>query len=123
MPTRTCTICKSAENPLGRLRFKKFLDGLVYCENCLPGHTEVLDPVSPVAASSPLPGTSAGSFVVIPCPDCFGQGRESRNPTHSNLKPCKACVGYGQVRVPENFLNIYLPKTNKPEGPQVLTES
>jgi len=102
---RTCVKCKSAENPLGRLRFKKFLDGNVYCENCLPANVEILDPTPPVELSSPLGGTSAGSFVVIPCPDC-------RVP---KLGTCAACADYGSVRIPMNFLNVYVPTKDTPE--------
>lgn len=111
MPMRTCAKCMAAENPIGRLRFKKFLDGKVYCENCLPASVEVLDPTSPSPASSPLPGTSAGSFVVIPCPDCRGTVAPN----------CEGCAGYGSVRIPQNFLRVYVPKKNKPE-PETLTE-
>ena len=105
MAMRLCAVCKSAENPLGRLRFKKFLDGKVYCENCLPANVEVLDSTPPVEVSSSLPGTSAGSMVVIDCPDC-------RTP---KLGACEACSGYGSVRIPINFLNVYVPKGNTPE--------
>jgi hypothetical protein len=108
MAMRTCAKCRAAENPIGRLRFKKYLDGKVYCENCLPASVEVLDPTPPATVSSPLPGTSAGSFVVIPCPDCRG------------VTPnCEGCAGYGSVRIPQNFLRIYVPKKNEPE---TLTE-
>jgi hypothetical protein len=30
-------------------------------------------------------------------------------------KLCEGCSGYGSVRVPVNFLNIYRPKKPKPE--------
>ena len=118
MPHRLCTTCKKAENPLNRLRFTKHLDGKVYCENCLPVNVEVLSPTPPVGKrSSPLPGTSAGSFVVIPCPDCVGQGRAPQG----NGVRCPACSGWARVRIPENFLNVYRPKWNTPEK-ETLTE-
>jgi hypothetical protein len=117
MAYRLCETCRSAENPLGKLRFKKHLDGKVYCENCIPFNWEEAAP-PPSQPSSPLPGTSAGSLVVIPCPDCFGEGRASRHPVNKNVR-CEACVGYGAVRIPENFLKVYTPKGVKPG---VLTE-
>lgn len=107
---RTCVKCQAAENPIGRLRFKKYLDGKVYCENCLPADVEVLTPRSP-EVSSPLPGTSAGSFVVISCPDCRNLPGPAAN--------CEGCGGYGSVRIPQNFLRVYVPKKNTPE---TLTE-
>ena len=119
MAMRLCETCRSAENPLGRLRFKKHLDGKVYCENCLPFNVEDLPPVERQVASSPLPGTSAGSLVVIPCPDCFGEGRASRHPVNKNVS-CEACHGYGSVRIAANFLAIYKPKGVP--APSVLTE-
>ena len=105
MPMRLCEKCRRAENPLGALRFKKFLDGKVYCENCIPANVEDLPSTSPAELSSPLPGTSAGSMVVIRCPDCNG----------ARVGPCQACSSYGSVRIPMNFLNIYVPKKNTPE--------
>jgi hypothetical protein len=32
------------------------------------------------------------------------------------------CSGYGRVRVPENFLNVYTPDGVKSEQPKLLTE-
>lgn len=123
MAYRTCETCRKAENPLGKLKFKKHLDGKVYCENCLPFSAEVLSPVAERQASpSPLPGTSAGSLVVIPCPDCLGQGRSKRHP-QSVIEKCSACAGWGRVRIPENFLNVYRPKGAKPVAkPEILNE-
>jgi hypothetical protein len=119
---RLCEKCRAAENPLGRLRFRKYLDGKVYCENCIPASVEVLAPTPPELVSSSLPGTSAGSLVVIPCPTCLGQGRGSRTPTNVHLTKCAVCSGYGRVRVPENFLNVYTPDGVKSEQPKLLTE-
>jgi hypothetical protein len=118
MAHRLCEVCKSAENPLGRLRFKKHLDGKVYCEKCLPVNPETLSPPDPVAlpASSFLPAqkASAGSLVVIPCPDCRGMSHKPHG------KTCESCVGYGSVRIPASSLNIYrLPGVKAPE---TLTE-
>jgi len=110
---RTCEVCKAAENPIGRLRFRKHFDGLVYCEHCIPGgsgHREVPAPSSISSATS----TSAGSLVVIPCPDCRGMSHKP----HGN--PCETCAGYGSVRIRENFLNEYRPRA-RPK-PQQLTE-
>jgi len=109
MPTRLCATCKAAENPIGRLRFRKYLDGKVYCENCIPASVEVLDPTPPSKPSSSPMESSAGSLVVIRCPDCRGEAAG-----------CEACVGYGAVRIPTNFLNIYKPKQNTSET-EVLT--
>ncbi len=111
MAHRVCETCRKAENPLGRLRFNKHIDGIVYCEECLPVRVEVLDPTPPAYASSPLKGTSAGSFVVIRCPDC----RSSQLAAN-----CDACANYGSVRIPANFLNVYRPKKNTPEPPETL---
>jgi len=105
MAMRTCAKCQAAENPLGRLRFKKNpQDRKVYCENCDPGSFSGQSSPPP----SPLPGTSAGSLVVIPCPDCRGMGPGLHG------KECKGCSGYGSVRVAANFLNVYKPGQAKP---------
>jgi len=40
------------------------------------------------------------------------------NKPHGKL--CKGCSGYGSVRVPPNYLNIWQPSAAKPE---VLTEN
>lgn len=124
MPMRLCEMCRRAENPLGRLKFKKHLDGNVYCEGCAPVNVEEMLPTSPAPLSASTEASAGSSstsksMVVIPCPDCFGQGRATRNPTHANLNKCKACAGYGQVRIPTNFLNVYRPNVS---GPQTLTE-
>ena len=103
---RVCVKCQAAENPIGRLRFKKFLDGKVYCENCIPANVEELDPTPPKRSPSPME-TSAGSLVVIPCPDCRGAPAATPH--------CKACAGYGSVRIPPNFLPVYRPKQDTPE--------
>jgi len=118
MPTRVCETCRSAENPLGRLRFKKWLDGKVYCENCLPASVEVLDPTPPAVLSSGLPGTSAGSFVAIPCPECRGMSPKPHG------KGCETCDSFGSVRVPLNFLKIYTAGKAKPktQEPGIITE-
>jgi len=111
---RTCVTCKAAENPLGRLKFRKF-HGIVYCENCSPG--VVMTPPEPTSAPilpSPLSGTSAGSFVVIPCPQCRSVPR-GRVPAS-----CDTCSDYGSVRIPVNFLNVYRPKPGS--EPKVLLE-
>lgn len=99
---RKCVKCGAAENPLGRLRFRKHVDRKIYCENCLPAKMET-GVSAPVAVSSALPATSAGSLVVIPCPCC----RLMSNKPHGKL--CEDCSGYGSVRIPVNFLNIYQP--------------
>ena len=110
---RQCETCKAAENPLGRLRFRKFLDGKVYCENCTPGSEQ--------PSSFPTPPSSAGSttvtdpknLVVIHCPDCRGMS----NKPHGKL--CSGCAGYGSVRIPIHNLVVYQPKVQKA---QLLTE-
>lgn len=107
MSMRLCSNCRAAENPLGRLRFKKFIDGKVYCENCIPANVEDLDPAPPKPAS-PME-SSAGLLVVIPCPDCE-RGR------YPSGVVCSACAGYGSVRIPANFLNVYRPTKNTPES-------
>jgi len=120
MPMRMCNKCSQAENPLGRLRFKKSrVDGKVYCENCgpmehsldLPGDAEVLPPRP--ALSSPSLRPSAG-YVVVDCPDCAGGVHRPR------VKPCKGCAGYGAVRIDVAALNVYRPSPIK--TPEVLTE-
>ena len=120
MAMRTCNKCSQAENPLGRLRFKKSrVDGKIYCENCgpaehsfdLPVDAEVL-PNHPVL-SSPSLQPSAG-YVVTACPDCAGGVHRPR------VKPCGGCAGYGAVRIQASMLNVYRPSPIK--EPQVLTE-
>lgn len=115
---RTCPVCGAAENPLGSLRFKKYLDGLVYCERCHPS-TGVVDGPLPLvgnpSAGSPPPST--GQLVVIPCPDCAGGVHRPKQ------KPCKGCAGLGSVRYPSNALVVYRPPS-EPEPPEleILTE-
>jgi hypothetical protein len=106
MPMRTCTICKAAENPLGRLKFSKYLDSKIYCANCIPGGGGRTP--APAPSISPQ-ASSAGSLVVIPCPDCRGMGPGLHG------TECKGCSGYGSVRIPANFLNVYKPQTSKPQ--------
>ena len=118
---RTCAVCSRAENPLNPLRFRKWLDGKVYCDDHTPAKVEELTPASPVSHSVGSPVSSAGSLIVIPCPDCLGQGRATRHPGPTVTR-CASCAGYGRVRIPENFLNVYRPKWNKPEPQQPLTE-
>jgi len=119
MAMRLCKVCRSAENPLGRLRFKKHLDGEVYCEICLPVNMGLDEPSSPVATLSSPAKASAGfapgdqNPVVIPCPECRGMSPKPHG------KMCKCCSDYGSVRIPINFLNVYRPTANKPE---ILTE-
>ena len=107
MAFRTCESCGKGENPIGKLRFKK-LHNLVYCENCIPMEdvAEVSSSVTSTASFDPAP-SSAGSLVVIPCPTC----RLMSNKPHGKL--CKCCSGYGSVRIPSNFLNIYQPEVPK----------
>ena len=111
MPMRTCAKCGAAENPLGRLSFKKSLvDRKVYCEKCDPTSTAsgpevsglVVD-VSPAAVTRP----SAGSMVVIQCPSCRSV---PRGPTPAS---CTTCSDYGSVRIPVNHLNVYRPETKQ----------
>jgi hypothetical protein len=117
MATRLCVKCKAAENPLGRLRFKKSrVDGQVYCENCSP-MTESIDTadepeVTPVFAP-PVRKPSAG-YVVIDCPDCAGGSHRPHQ------KPCSGCAGYGAVRIEAAMLNVYRPKPVK--APEILVE-
>ncbi len=116
---RQCETCKAAENPLGRLRFKKFLDGKVYCENCLPPSLTPASPSGPPPSSagydykSPPPGVPV--LTVIPCPDCRGMSHKPHG------KTCSGCAGYGSVRIPWVNLVVYQPKTKA--APQILTES
>ena len=103
---RTCKKCGAADNPLGRLRFRKHLDGKVYCENCIP--KDRISGASSAPEPSELPGTSAASLVVIPCPLCRGMSHRPHG------KRCESCSGYGSVRIPANFLNIYKPPKAEP---------
>jgi len=98
-----CHICRAANNPLGKTKFTEFLDGNVYCERCLPCQVDILDPAPPREKN--LDESSSNSMVVVTCPDCRNNGAQE----------CDACSGYGAVRVPLNFLNIYVPKGVKPE--------
>lgn len=99
---RTCVICKAAENPLGRLRFKKHVDRKLYCENCLPAGLGPKEPgVSPQILSPTPPGVAL--LVVIPCPAC----RLISHKPHGKI--CVDCSGYGSVRIEANFLNVYRP--------------
>ena len=100
---RTCATCGAADNPLGKLRFKKH-HGAIYCENHMP---DGLDQALPEVASDPLPfgiEASAGSLVVIPCPEC----RLMSNKPHGRI--CQGCAGYGSVRIAANNLVVYRPK-------------
>jgi hypothetical protein len=124
---RTCNTCGSAENPLGRLRFKKSrVDGETYCENCAPlthslddqPRSRVPEELSTLQSSRPAPSSpmrppSAG-LVVVACPDCAGGVHRPR------VKPCQGCAGYGAVRIEAAMLNVYRPAPIK--APSVLTE-
>jgi hypothetical protein len=119
VPHRTCVKCKKAENPLGRLRFKKSrLDGKVYCENCDPvGQDVTVEPVvhaPPASSSSSKPRPPSAGLVVVNCPDCAGGVHRP----HS--KPCQGCAGYGAVRIEAAMLNVYRPKPIP--APELLTE-
>jgi hypothetical protein len=112
MAFRTCETCGKGENPIGKLRFKKHVDGEVYCENCIPASVkDVAEGTSSATlADFGRASTSAGSsLVVIPCPDCRGMS----NKPHG--KQCECCSGYGSVRIPANFLNVYRPQVPVPE--------
>ena len=115
---RTCAVCGRADNPLGPLRFKKHIDGEIYCADHNPNS---LDSALPKAAPNP-PGlspraSSAGRLVVIACPECRGMS----NKPHGLI--CEGCAGYGSVRIPENNLVVYRPKVeDKSPPPQLLTE-
>ena len=112
---RTCTVCGRADNPLGKLRFRKQA-AEIYCEDHDPTS---LDSALPPVASNPVGlspmASSAGSLVVIPCPDCRGMS----NKPHGKI--CTGCAGYGSVRVPSNNLVVYQPKVPEPKV-QLLTE-
>jgi hypothetical protein len=107
---RMCVKCQKADNPLGRLRFKKSrVDGRIYCENCDPESTG-----APAMAPSVFDSNTSAGFVVIGCPDCAGG-------THRpHQKPCVSCSGYGSVRIQANFLNVYRPRATS--APEILTE-
>jgi hypothetical protein len=109
---RTCVKCQRADNPLGRLRFKKSrVDGKIYCENCLPDRVGAeLDS----APSAPGLRPSAG-LVVIPCPDCAGGVHRPHQ------KPCTTCAGYAAVRIEAAMLNVYRPRAAT-SAPEILTE-
>lgn len=116
---RMCSVCKRAENPIGRLRFKKSrLDGQVYCENCTPiTHSLDIPQEGPDVVPVPPPvglKASAG-YVVIDCPGCAGGSHRPHQ------KPCGDCSGYGAVRISVNLLNVYRPK--KIKAPEILTEN
>lgn len=87
---RICNLCRSAENPRGRLRFASTSGG-DFCENCNPVETDII--LEPIA-----------KYVVIVCPDCRGSGRGV--PSGS----CNSCARYGHVRVKENALPTYIMK-------------
>lgn len=119
MAMRTCNKCGMAENPLGRLRFKKSrVDGLIYCENCEPVEhsfdNEEREDLRGSAPSLPHLKPSAG-YVVVDCPDCAGGVHRPK------IKPCRGCAGYGAVRIEAAMLNVYRP--SKTEVLQVLIES
>ena len=105
---RVCEKCMAAENPLGRLRFKKSrVDGNVYCENCAPvEHSIDVADSQPSPAFPPSLKPSAG-YVVIPCPDCAGGVHRPHG------KPCDGCAGYGSVRIETAMLNVYRPSLAK----------
>lgn len=117
MAHRVCQKCRAAENPLGRLRFKKSrVDGKVYCENCTPvTHSldvaEAATPASPLRAPDRKP--SAG-YVVVGCPDCAGGVHRPHK------KPCPGCAGYGSVRIEASMLNVYRPRAVP--APEYLVE-
>lgn len=122
MAFRTCVKCGAADNPLGRLRFKKSrMDNKVYCENDLPEGSSVahvgVEEQSSTPRASPA-HTSAGSLVVVNCPDCAGGIHRPHQ------KPCLTCVGYGAVRIEPGMLNVYRPKLVKSEAstPEILME-
>jgi len=110
---RTCAICGAADNPLGKLRFKKNrVDGKIYCARCDPELQEAAASAAPPSVRAVE--TSAGSLIVIPCPTCCGMSHRPHG------KPCESCVGYGSVRVPANNLAVFnFPKET---GPEILTE-
>jgi len=110
---RTCAKCGAAENPLGRLRFKKSqIDKKVYCEKCDP--QGVTGAVETETAPLVLPSAqSSAGLVVIQCPKCRSI------PRGMHPAPCETCSDYGSVRIPVNYLNVYRPGSRKPE---ILTE-
>ena len=119
---RTCKKCGAAENPLGKLRFKKHVDREVYCENCLPS-IDLTQPVLPPTREEEPGGPALvvqappSDFVVITCPTCRGQ----HPGLHGNT--CKSCVGYGSVRIRASVLPVYTEPAEKvASAPQILTE-
>ena len=117
---RTCEVCGRADNPLSALKFKKHVDGKIYCADHDPNS---LDSALPRVAPNPVGlspmASSAGSLVVIPCPECRGMS----NKPHGKL--CVGCAGYGSVRIPANNLVVYRPRKEGdelPPPPQLLTE-
>jgi hypothetical protein len=111
---RTCAKCGAAENPIGRLRFKKHSDGGIYCENCLQSVSILGAPESPVSHVETLPTPSSAGLIVIPCPTCRGLHPGNHG------KTCQTCVGYGSVRIPASNLPVYRPPTEP--APEILTE-
>ena len=128
MAGRTCKQCGKADNPIGRLRFKKSrVDGKIYCENCtpvahsidnvgrVPEELTTLESYSPASSVPSIPRHKASAgYVVVACPDCSGGVHRPKN------KPCKGCAGYGAVRLEASMLNVYRP-TAVP-APSILTE-
>jgi hypothetical protein len=117
---RTCVVCNRADNPLNKLRFRKHVDGQIYCDDHSPTALDsVLRPVAPNPPGLSPQASSAGSLVVIACPACRGMS----NKPHG--KTCMGCAGYGSVRIASNNLVVYQPKVvdNGPPPPQLLTEA
>jgi hypothetical protein len=121
---RTCNKCGAAENPLGKLRFKKHVDRAIYCENCLPG-LDLTQPILPPSRVEEEGGPAyvvqepASDYTVIVCPTCRGLHPGAHG------KTCPTCVGYGAVRIRASVLPIYREPAEKSEqapAPQILTE-
>ena len=113
MALRTCVTCGAADNPLGVLRFKKSrIDGKVYCANHSPESVGAEETSSASSEFQIYP--SAGSLVVVNCPDCAGGMHRPHQ------KPCLTCSGYGAVRIPVGLLNVYRPRAVT--SPEILME-
>lgn len=115
---RTCIKCGAADNPLGKLRFKKYLDGDIYCDRCHPGRIAEVPPALSGLEITSAGSPSTGELVVMACPDCAGGMHRPHG------KPCQGCMGLGSVRYPASALVVYTPKVTveAEPAPELLLE-
>jgi DnaJ-class molecular chaperone len=103
---KICNRCRAAQNHLSDLAFVESPEGDL-CQKCFDAH---------YAKAAPAP-SKGEPLVVIVCPDCRGQHHAQHG------KPCKACAGYGAVRIAANALAVYRPgRKSDLSAPQLLME-